>query len=224
MLLCVAVVIATVIAAGWLYANKGASEQVLVVDRPIPAGHPITEADVRTSTNPFLVARDVSGVPGAIPVADVGRIYGKRTTVALIPGQVLTEDAMTSSLLPAEGTRMIAIDLPTGRVPATLAPGSIVDAIVVPQEGQVGPMSELDDPTVVTAGAEVYAAESAQDGSVTVTLALSETDARAVAAYGAVGQLTLLQAPLTDSALADAQVVDPATDDDDQHGTPEEPS
>ncbi|MEJ7831860.1 MAG: SAF domain-containing protein [Nocardioides sp.] len=211
MLISVLVVIAAVVAGGWLFVNKGGVEEVLVVDQPIAAGHPITEADVRTSKDPLLVARSVSGVDGAIPVSEVDSVFGKRTTVALLPGQVLTEDALTSDLLPQEGERLIAVSLPAGRVPATLASGSVVDAIAVPQEGQAGDAQTLDDPTLISAGAAVYSAKQSLDGTVVVTLLIAETDAKTVAAYGAVGQLTLLQAPVTEGDPADSS---PQTDSD----------
>ena len=198
MLLSLAVVIAAVVAGGWLYANKGGVQEVLVVAEPIPAGQPITESDVRTSTRPLLVARSVSGVEGAIPVSEVDSVFGKRTTVSLLPGQVLTQESLTSELLPQDGQRLIAVSIPAGRVPETLEPGSVVDAVAVPQEGQSGDAAARDDPQVISAGSTVYSAKTAQDGSVVVTLLIAESDARPVAAYGAVGQLTLLQAPVTD--------------------------
>lgn len=201
MLLSLAVVIAAVVAGGWLYANKGGVQEVLVVAEPIAAGQPITEADVRTSTDPVLVARSVSGVEGAILVSDVESVFGKRTTVALLPGQVLTEASLTTELLPLAGQRLIAVSIPAGRVPQTLEPGSVVDAVAVPQEGQ-GNAEALDDPQVVAAGATVYAAEPADDGSVVVTLLIAEADARPVAAYGAVGQLTMLQAPVAEGDVS----------------------
>ena len=204
MLISVLVVIAAVIAGGWLYVNKGGVEEVLVVAQPIPAGHPITEDDVRTSDDPLLVSRSVSGIDGAILVSDVDSVFGQRTTVALLPGQVLTEDSLTSDLLPQEGKRLIAVNLPVGRVPETLEPGSVVDAIAVPQEGQSGDPKALDDPAVISAGATVYSSKQSQDGTVVVTILISETDAKTVAAYGAVGQLTLLQAPITEGDPADS--------------------
>lgn len=202
MLIFLVVLIAAAVGGGMAYVNKGGAEEVLVVDQPIPAGHPITEADVRTSSDPLLVSRSVSGVDGGILVSQLGEVFGQRTTVALVPGQVLTDDALTSDLLPQEGKRVIAVDLPAGRVPATLGPGSVVDAIAVPQEGQAGDSKSLQDPTVVAAGASVYSAKQAQDGTVVVTLLISETAAGPVAAYGSVGQLTLLQAPVTDGDQA----------------------
>lgn len=203
MLIMVLVVIGAVVAGGWLYMNKGGVEEVLVVGQPIPAGHPITEDSVRTSSDPLLVARSVSGIDGAIRVSEIDEVFGKRTTVALLPGQVLTADALTEDLLPQEGRRLIAVSLPAGRVPDTLGPGAIVDAIVVPQEGQAGDAKALDEPPVISAGATVYSTIRSEDGTVVVTLLISEVDAKTVAAYGAVGQLTLLQAPITEGDPAD---------------------
>jgi hypothetical protein len=45
---------------------------------------------------------------------------------------------------------------------------------------------------------------------VVVTLLISEVDASTVAAYGAVGQLTLLQAPITEGDPADSAPQDDA--------------
>lgn len=210
MLISVLVVVAAVIAGGWLYINKGGAQDVLVVARPIPAGHPIAEDDVRTSRHPLLVSRSVSGIDGAILVSDVDAVFGQRTTVALVPGQVLTEGSLTSELLPPEGKRLIAVNLPGGRVPETLAPGSMVDAIAVPQDGQASEPQALGDPPVLAAGATVYSTDQSQDGTVVVTILISETDAKTVAAYGAVGQLTLLQAPITDQADAAAPTAGPS--------------
>lgn len=203
MLISVVVVIAAVLAGGWLYVNKGGTKEVLVVAQPIPAGHPITEADVRTSRDPLLVSRSVSGIDDAILVSDVDSVLGKRTTVTLLPGQVLTDEALTTSLLPQQGKQLIAVNLPAGRVPATLEAGSVVNAIAVPQEGQAGDPDALDSPKDLAAGASVYSVKQAQDGSVVVTLLIDDADASTVAAYGAVGQLTLLQAPITDGDPAE---------------------
>ncbi|GAW55587.1 SAF domain-containing protein [Nocardioides sp. PD653] len=202
MLVTVLVVIAAVIAGGYLYVHKDNASEVLVVARPIPAGHPITEADVRTTKDPMLVSRTVSGVDGAIPVADVGSVFGKRTTVALVPGQVLTDDALTTSLLPQPGQQLIAVSIPAGRVPATLKAGSVVNVIEVPQSGQAGDPTQLSKPQDLASGATVYDVGDSQGGNTTVTLLIDDADAKIVAAYGSVGQLTLLQAPVTDGDAA----------------------
>jgi len=196
LLVALLVTLAAVLVGGWLYMNKGGVTDVLVVSEPIPAGHPITEADVTTSKDPVLVSRSVSGVADAIPVSDVEEVYGKRTAVALVPGQVLTYEALTTELLPEQGKRVIAVSIPGGRVPQTLEAGAVVDVVAVPQSGEAGDTQVLDDPRVISAAASVYGVTHVEDGSVVVTLLITETDARQVAAYGSVGRLTLMQAPI----------------------------
>ena len=221
MLASIAVVIAAVLAGGWLYSNKGGAEEVLVIARPVEAGRVITEDDVRGATQPLFEARSVSGVEGAILVADVDSVFGQRTTVPLLPGQVLTSQALTSELLPADGDRLIAVNLPAGRVPATLDAGSVVDAVAVPQEGQAGDGDQLDDPAVIASGAAVHSLRESPDGTVVVTLLIAEADARAVSAYGAVGQLVLIQAPVTEG---DADAVTPGLDDESSTDLGSDPS
>ena len=181
-------VIAAVVVGGWLYANKGGVTEVLVVDQAIPAGHPITKEDVGSAS--------VSGVQDAVPVADLEQVLGQRAAVALVPGQVLTHDALTSQLLPGDAQRLVAVSIPQGRVPATLSAGTVVDVVAVPQAGDAGESSVLDDPKVISSRASVYAVETAEDGSAVVTLLLSSVDANSVAAYGSVGRLTLVQSPI----------------------------
>jgi hypothetical protein len=181
-------VIAAVILGGWLYANKGGVSEVLVIDHAIPAGHAITKDD--------LGSANVSGVKDAVPVADLDDVLGQRAAVALVPGQVLTHQAVTAALLPGDAQRLIAVSIPQGRVPATLTDGTAVDVVAVPQPGEASDTGVLDNPKVISSGATVYAVKSAEDGSAVVTLLLSAVDANQVAAYGSVGRLTLVQSPL----------------------------
>jgi hypothetical protein len=185
-------VIAAVILGGWIYANKGGMTEVLVVDHAIPAGHAITKDDLGSAS--------VSGVKDAVPVADLHDVVGQRAAVALVPGQVLTHQAVTAALLPGDAQRLIAVSIPQGRVPATLTDGTAVDVVAVPQPGEAGDTGVLDNPKVISSGATVYAVKSAEDGSAVVTLLLSAVDANQVAAYGSVGRLTLVQSPLESAA------------------------
>lgn len=181
-------VIAAVVLGGWLYANKGGVTEVLVIDQTIPAGHTITADDLGSAS--------ISGVTDAVPVADLDEVLGQRAVVALLPGQVLTHEALTTALLPGEAQRLVAVSIPQGRVPATLTEGTAVDVVAVPQSGEAGDSEVLDNPTVISAGASVYAVKTAEDGSAVVTLLLSAVDANQVAAYGSVDRLTLVQSPL----------------------------
>lgn len=184
----VAVVVAAVVAGGWLYANKGGVSEVLVIDRPVAAGHVVTEDDLGSAS--------VSGVEGAVDVSDLEQVVGQRAAVSLVAGQVLTRAALTSQPLPGGTQRVVAVAIPAGRVPATLAAGAVVDVVAVPQSGDAATGAVLDSPQLVASGASVYGLAPADDGSVVVTLLLSASDAPQVAAYGSAGRLTVIQAPL----------------------------
>lgn len=195
MLVMLLIVVAAVGAGGWLYTNNDDAIDVLMVAEPIAAGHEITEADMRTSSKPVLTRGKVAGVEGAVPVSALDEVFEKRAVVSLVPGQVLTYDALTSEALPAAGTRVVAVQLLAGRVPATLQADTVVDVVAVPADGDPAAGDVLDDPEVISAEATVYELKPEEDGSVTVTLVVAETDARQVAAYGAAGRVTLMQAP-----------------------------
>lgn len=181
-------VIAAVVLGGWLYANKGGVTEVLVIDQAIPAGHTITADDLGSAS--------ISGVTDAVPVDDLDEVLGQQAVVALLPGQVLTHQALTTSLLPGEAQRLVAVSIPQGRVPATLTEGTAVDVVAVPQSGEASDTGVLDNPKLISAGASVYSVKAAEDGSAVVTLLLSAVDANQVAAYGSVDRLTLVQSPL----------------------------
>jgi len=184
----VIVVIAAIVVGGWLYENKGGVSEVLVIDHPIPAGHPINRDD--------LGSAGVSGVTDAVPVSELEDVLGQHAAVALVPGQVLTHGVLTSGMLPGDDQRLVAVSIPGGRVPDTLTAGTAVDVVAVPQSGEAAESRVLDDPKVISSSANVYSMKTAEDGSVVVTLLLSAIDANQVAAYGSVGRLTLVQSPI----------------------------
>lgn len=184
----VLVVLVAVLGAGWAYSNKGGTVEVLVLDRPVAAGHVIEQDD--------LGSADVSGVSDAIQVADLDDVVGMRAAVGLVPGQILTSGSVVSDPVPGAQQRMVAVSLTAGRVPSTLTAGTTVDLLGVPAEGDTGKPSDLSAPVVVSAGASTYSVQTAEDGSVVVTLLVSAVDANQVAAYNAAGRLTLIQAPV----------------------------
>ena len=186
----VLVVVVAVLGAGWAYSNKGGTIEVLVVDRAVPAGHVIEQSDLGTA--------NVAGVKDAVPVTDLNDVVGMRAAVGLVPGQVLIAGTVMSDPVPGDQQRMVAVSLGAGRVPSTLAAGTTVDVLGVPSEGDTGKPSDLSSPVVVSAGATTYSVQTAEDGSVVVTLLVSAVDANQVAAYNATGRLMLVQAPVVE--------------------------
>lgn len=181
-------VVVAALAAGWLYSAKGGTTEVLVIDRALPAGQVIEEAD--------LGSAQVAGVPDAFAVSDLDDVVGQRASTGLVVGQVLTPEAVTDAPVPGPDERMVAVRLEQGRVPETLRAGAVVSVLAVPPNGDAGNPEELDAPEVVADGATVYDVSSAVDGSMVVSLLVSPVDADRVAAYSAAGRVTVVQASI----------------------------
>ncbi|MEO7844363.1 MAG: SAF domain-containing protein [Nocardioides sp.] len=179
-------VVVMALAAAWLYQRKGDMVEVLVVQRSVAAGAVIGNSDLGTA--------QVSGVAGALDLNDVESVVGMRAVAGLVPGQVLTDAAVTSDQLPAVGQKVVALRLDFGRVPDGLGAGAMVDVLAVPGEGETDP-GALDDPTVLAAQVQVVAVTEAVDGGLVVSVLAPDASSDRVAAYAAAGRVTIIQAP-----------------------------
>ena len=189
-------VLVVVLAAGWLWTQKGHQTDVLAVARNVAAGSVLTQSELQSVS--------VSGVSGAIPVSDMSAAVGKTLVVGLTPGQIVTQGVLTSSPVPSNGYRVVAALLAPGRVPAGLAPGSAVDVLAAPPAAAANAsLSQLNNPQVLAPGIQVLsvgspAASSAAGGTGTeVSLLVPSSGANEVAEYAAAGEVVLVQAPLS---------------------------
>lgn len=183
-ILFVALVVAGLVA---VFESQNDRVEVLVVANPVLVGQVIDETDLRPA--------DVAGVSGAILASDIDSVVGMRAAVGLVEGQVLTEAAVTDEQLPGAGQRLVAINLPGGRVPGGLAPGDVVDVLAVPVEGAEGTGEELEAPQKLAESARVESVGKTPDGARVVTILVEDLVADAVAAHSAVGRVTIVQAP-----------------------------
>lgn len=189
----VLLVIAFGLATAYLVTRAGDRVSVLAVGDPVAKGQTIDRGD--------LVSQAVSGVPGALGVADVEVVVGKTATVDLLAGQVLTGDMVTSAATPAEGQASVGLALDPTRVPsAGLAPGDVVDVIAVPGgEAANATGRSLNKPTVLARGASVFAVQEAATGAgqVLLTLVVERSEATPVAAYSTSGRVAVVEVAAT---------------------------
>jgi hypothetical protein len=171
-----------------LFQAQGDRVEVLEVTKPVPAGQVIKAGDVH--------AIQVAGVPGAIKASDVDTVVGQRAASGLVEGQILTPEAVTGDPLPGDGERLVALQLPPGRVPGGLAAGDVVNVLAVPQEGAAASTNQLQEPQVLAEGARVQSVGSTAEGNKVVTVLVKDAVSDPVAAYSAAGQVTIVQAPL----------------------------
>ncbi|MGL5826816.1 MAG: hypothetical protein ACRCYU_18695 [Nocardioides sp.] len=175
------------VAAWGLHA--GQRESVLAVSESIAKGRVISRDD--------MVSTSVSGVDGAIPVAQIDTVVGETAVVDLVDGQILTTAMIASSPVPGAGQATIGLALDPTRVPgAGLAPGDVVDVIAVPASdtAQSDPAA-LDTPEILAKGAEVYSVEgaAAAGGQVLVTLIVDASDAGRISAYSTQNRIAVVE-------------------------------
>ena len=180
-----------VIALVALFQSQSDRVEVLVVTDSVPVGQVIERGDLR--------AAEVAGVVGAIRAGDIGEVVGKRAAGGLVDGQVLTRAAISEAPVPDEGERLVALNLPTGRVPGGLSGGDIIVVLSVPVEGADGTKGQLQAPQVLAGSARVQEVGTTPEGAVVVTVLVPEDVSASVAAYSSAGQVTIIQAPATGS-------------------------
>ena len=181
-------VVVVVVGLVALFQARDDRVEVLVVKKPVAAGQVVEAVDVGPA--------EVAGVSGAIPVADVDSVVGKRAAGGLVEGQVLTEAALVESLVPEAGERLVAIRLDQGRVPGGLSPGDLVDVLAVPPEGDPGTAEQLAAPVRLAKSARVDSVGETPDSAVVVTVLVADAEADPIAAHSATGQVTVVQAPV----------------------------
>lgn len=181
-------VVGSVLGAAYLYAEKGSTSEVLVLARDVPAGQQITSQDLSTA--------QVSGVKATVAAEHAADVVGRYAVVSLLPGQVLNPDAVTTQPMPGEGERLVAVNIPSVRLPGGVATGSAVEVLAAPAPGEGANQEQLADPQVIAARASAFEVEQADDGTVVVTLLLPESDADVVAAHSAAGAVALVQIPV----------------------------
>ena len=186
------------VAAWGLHA--GQKESVLAVRSAIPKGHVIERAD--------LVSTSVSGVDGAVPVAQINSVVGHTAAVDLVDGQVLTQSMLTATSVPGEGQALVGLSLDATRVPATgLEPADLVDVIAVPSAADGAASADdasLESPSLLSHGAQVYAVEkdASTGGQVLVTLVVAADDAARLAAYSTQNRVAVIETSPTAAGSA----------------------
>jgi hypothetical protein len=181
-------VVASVVAAGWLWQQHGDRVEVLSVGVAVPAGHVVERGDLTTVS--------VSGVDGAISTSELDRVVGSTAATALLPGQVLTESLLTSDSVPAADQRVVGVELDATRAPTGLVPGDVVTVLAVPPSGDPSDEETLGSPMVLANSAMVFGADRVEGAGTRISLVVAEDVANQVAAFGAAGRVALVQAPI----------------------------
>jgi hypothetical protein len=179
-------VVVLALAFMWIQLRSDQTVAVLVMARPVPAGHIITSPDLRVAT----VVPDAGVRLVAASQADT--VVGRTAAVPLVAGALLSPDQVGPAAWPAAGEAVVALPLKPGRIPAGIAPGARVRVLTVAStEGSTGTSAAGGQAGVVATVVEVSREQVDASGTVVVSLLLRAADA-GVAAAGGDATLVLL--------------------------------
>jgi hypothetical protein len=186
-------IVGSAVGVAVLVNHAGATHEVLVARTSIAEGHTITRDD--------LASTRVAGVDQTFSFDDAASLIGSTALVRIVPRQVITEQMVADSPLPAAGKSMVGLNLDPARAPsAGLDPGDHVMVVAV-ADGENGATPEdLDAPVLLASDAQVFdiAGSATEGGGVLVTLVVRETDAARVAGYSAAGRVAIAETAAAD--------------------------
>ena len=179
-----------------LHLRAGTRTEVIVVARTIPVGHRITEADLRGTR----ISADTA--VESVSAAQADQVIGKVATTTLLPGMLVTPQALAPTVTPAAGEAIVGLDLTGAQLPLPadqLSPGALVQLVrTPPREGSepvAGP-DEQDSAAIVVDHAEVFSVEPAASGdSVHVSVVVDLAQAPVVLRLAAVAQVAVAVIP-----------------------------
>ena len=170
----VGLVLAATVLVVWGFSKAADRSEVLMVTAEVEAGTPIPASALSTT----MVGVD----DGA------GRFYPAGTDLSgvvaatdLVPGDLLTPSLVMAAPVLPDGWREVGAVVRPGRFPSTLEVGDELLAVPIDTPGEV---------SVIVVSSSV-----GEDGSLSVVLAASSTDATQVARWAAAEQLALVRVP-----------------------------
>ncbi|MEU6405352.1 SAF domain-containing protein [Streptomyces sp. NPDC046985] len=177
-------------ANAWLYMSTGDREPVVAIAHDVPMGAQLTADDLveaRIATDPVL---------HPVPASQIKKMIGKRTTVGLTKGSLLTSQAISDQPLIKQGKELVGVSLSSAQLPAsTLSPGQKVNVVHTPKNNGADSDSggSSKDTTVHAVVIEVGRADNSGDR--VVDLAVSALDGTTLAQWSANGEASLVVVP-----------------------------
>ncbi|MDP3891971.1 SAF domain-containing protein [Nocardioides sp.] len=181
--LCAGLVAAGALGTAYAFTSVNDTQEVLVVSRDINRGETIEAGDlsvVRVSVDPAM-----SPVAGS----QKGELEGRRAATDLWAGTLLTEQAVTDSLVPVKGQSLVGISLTPAQMPSeSLYSGDSVRIVTTP--GDQGEVTN-EDPVTIEA-VVVGVSRAPETGETVVDVSVPEGDAADLAARAATGRVALV--------------------------------
>lgn len=165
---------------GVAFLRSGHREAVLVVDKSVSAGTPLSAGDLRT----VRIASDGGIQP--IPASRLRAIVGRPVSVSLVPGTLLSESQLGAKSELNTNDAVVGVSLKSGQYPPALGPGSTVRVV---QTDATGNVSLVDAATVLSVGAP----DSNHGDTSVIGLKVPTTSANAVVGAASASHVSLVQ-------------------------------
>ncbi|MFC7992107.1 SAF domain-containing protein [Streptomyces pilosus] len=186
----VAVICISGAAGGWLYTETSHREPVVAVARDVPMGAELKAEDLVEAQ----IATDPALTP--VPARDLNKLIGKRTTVGLARGSLLTRSSVTDEPLVKAGEQLVGVSLTPSRLLATrLSPGQKVKVIHTPKDSATGAADDDKETGQSLQATVIEVGRPDNSGARVVDLAVTQLDGTRLAIWAAAGEVTLSIVP-----------------------------
>jgi hypothetical protein len=206
------VVLVSVAAFASLYSSADHQTSAVIVTTTIQQGHPFVSADLGEAS----VSVSSGVVP--IPVADASELVGKRASVTIPAGSLLTPRDVSTATPVGNGLAVVGLALKDGQLPAAgVTPGDPVMIVQTASPGTplttvgsgtstagseavtgVAPGTGILVPTATVFDVETPSSDSSSGTAALVSVEVPSTYAAAVSTAAAAGQVSLVLLPQED--------------------------
>ncbi|MFE5712007.1 SAF domain-containing protein [Streptomyces sp. NPDC056501] len=181
--------VAAALGAAAAVSAVGDRTKVLAIANDVPAGQPLTDADIVVAE----VSADAALTP--MPATDRSVVVGKRPAVDLRKGSLLVAAQLQPGTGLGDDKQQVGVQVKRGQAPAgSLVPGDKVLAVTVPGQGEqpTGKDGAEAPPTSVKA-VVVSVSRPDASGAVVVNLAVSPSDGPLLATRASSGRVALVR-------------------------------
>lgn len=181
--------VAAALGAAAAVSAVGDRTKVLAIANDVPAGQPLTDADIVVAE----VSSDAALTP--MPATDRASVVGKRPAVDLRKGSLLVSGQLQPGTGLGDDKQQVGVQVKRGQAPTgSLVPGDKVLAVTVPAQGEqpAGKDGTEAPPTSVKA-VVVSVSRPDASGAVVVNLAVAPSDGPLLATRASAGRIALVR-------------------------------
>ncbi|MGW6571895.1 SAF domain-containing protein [Streptomyces sp. NPDC054945] len=181
--------VAAALGAAAAVSAVGDRTKVLAIANDVPAGQPLTDADIVVAE----VSADAALTP--MPATDRASVVGKRPAVDLRKGSLLIAAQLQPGTGLGDDKQQVGVQVKRGQAPSgSLVPGDKVLAVTVPGQGEqpTGKDGAEAPPTSVKA-VVVSVSRPDASGAVVVNLAVASSDGPLLATRASSGRIALVR-------------------------------